>query len=103
MQQITILAILLIASKGAAGVTGSAFIVLSAILSSIGTIPVEGLVIILGIDRFMSEIRGLTNLIGNGVATIVIGKSCNQVNHQQLTAHLNQETFAEANNPETLV
>lgn len=90
-QQITILAILLIASKGAAGVTGSAFIVLAATLSSMRVIPVEGLIIILGIDRFMSEARGLTNLIGNGVATIIIGKWCGEVNHKQLISHLNKE------------
>lgn len=74
MQELTILAILLISSKGAAGVTGSGFITLAATLSAIPTIPVSGLVLILGIDRFMSEARALTNLIGNGVATIVVSK-----------------------------
>lgn len=83
-QEIILLLILLLASKGAAGVTGSGFIVLAATLSSFGHVPVEGLALILGIDRFMSEARALTNVIGNGVATVVIGKWCKQVNQQQL-------------------
>ena len=73
-QQLTLLAVLMLTSKGAAGVTGSGFIVLAATLSSVGTLPVAGLALILGIDRFMSEARALTNVIGNGVATLVIAK-----------------------------
>ena len=73
-QQITLLRVLLLTSKGAAGVTGSGFIVLAATLSAVGNVPVAGLALILGIDRFMSEARALTNLIGNGVATVVVGK-----------------------------
>jgi len=73
-QQLTIIAVLLLTSKGAAAVTGGGFIVLVATLSSMHTIPVEGVALLLGIDRFMSEARSLTNLIGNGVATIVIAK-----------------------------
>jgi aerobic C4-dicarboxylate transport protein len=73
-QQLTLLAVLLLTSKGAAGVTGSGFIVLAATLSSLGTLPVTGLALILGIDRFMSEARALTNVIGNGVATLVVAK-----------------------------
>ena len=65
---------LLLTSKGAAGVTGSGFIVLAATLSAVGHVPVAGLALILGIDRFMSEARALTNLIGNGVATLVVAK-----------------------------
>ena len=65
---------LLLTSKGAAGVTGSGFIVLAATLSSVGTVPVAGLALILGIDRFMSEARALTNVIGNGVATLVVAR-----------------------------
>ena len=64
----------MLTSKGAAGVTGSGFITLAATLSVIPTIPVAGLALIVGVDRFMSEIRALTNLVGNGVATIVISK-----------------------------
>lgn len=74
VQELTILAVLVVSSKGAAGVTGSGFITLAATLSAIPSIPVEGLVLILGIDRFMSEARAITNLIGNGVATIAIAK-----------------------------
>jgi aerobic C4-dicarboxylate transport protein len=73
-QQLTLLGVLLLTSKGAAGVTGSGFIVLAATLSSVGTLPVAGLTLILGIDRFMSEARALTNVIGNGVATLVVAK-----------------------------
>jgi aerobic C4-dicarboxylate transport protein len=74
MQQLALLAVLLLTSKGAAGVTGSGFIVLAATLSTVGTLPVAGLALILGIDRFMSEARSLTNVIGNGVATLVVAK-----------------------------
>jgi aerobic C4-dicarboxylate transport protein len=73
-QEITLLVVLLLTSKGAAGVTGSGFIVLAGTLSTVGHIPIEGLALILGIDRFMSEARAITNLIGNGVATIVVAK-----------------------------
>lgn len=66
--------VLLLTSKGAAGVTGSGFITLAATLSTVGTIPVTRIALLLGIDRFMSEARALTNLIGNGVATVVIAK-----------------------------
>ncbi|WP_394562052.1 dicarboxylate/amino acid:cation symporter [Aquipseudomonas alcaligenes] len=87
--QLTLLAVLLIASKGAAGVTGSGFIVLAATLSAVGHLPVAGLALILGIDRFMSEARALTNLIGNGVATIVVAKWCKQLDEDTLQRQLN--------------
>jgi aerobic C4-dicarboxylate transport protein len=74
-QQLTILGILMITSKGAAGVTGSGFIVLASTLSALQVVPVEGLALLLGVDRFMSEARAIVNLIGNGVATVVIAKS----------------------------
>jgi aerobic C4-dicarboxylate transport protein len=74
-QQLEIIGILMITSKGAAGVTGSGFIVLTSTLAAIKVIPVEGVAILLGVDRFMSEARAITNVIGNGVATIVIAKS----------------------------
>ena len=86
--QLTLLAVLLIASKGAAGVTGSGFIVLAATLSAVGHLPVAGLALILGIDRFMSEARALTNLIGNGVATLVVAKWCNQLDESTLQREL---------------
>jgi len=73
-QQITLLGILMITSKGAAGVTGSGFITLAATLAAFPMVPVEGIALLLGVDRFMSEARAITNLIGNGVATVVIAK-----------------------------
>lgn len=88
MDQLTLLAVLLIASKGAAGITGSGFIVLAATLSAVGTLPVAGLALILGIDRFMSEARALTNLIGNGVATLVVAKWCKQLDETTLQREL---------------
>src|SRR5215213_1210542 len=74
-QQLAVLGVLMITSKGAAGVTGSGFIVLASTLSAIRVVPVEGLALLLGVDRFMSEARAITNLIGNAVATVVISKS----------------------------
>jgi aerobic C4-dicarboxylate transport protein len=73
-QQLTLLAVLLLTSKGAAAVTGGGFITLAATLSVVGDVPVAGLALLLGIDRFMSECRAITNLIGNGVATMVVAK-----------------------------
>lgn len=87
-QQLTLLAVLLVTSKGAAGVTGSGFIVLAATLASVGSVPVAGIALILGIDRFMSEARALTNLIGNGVATLVVAKWCGELDAQQLQHEL---------------
>ena len=89
MQELTILGVLLLTSKGAAGVTGSGFITLAATLSTIPTIPVAGLALILGIDRFMSEARALTNIIGNGVATVVAAKWENELDEQKLHDLLN--------------
>jgi len=91
LQQLTLLAVLLLTSKGAAGITGSGFIVLAATLSAVGGVPVAGLALILGIDRFMSEARALTNLVGNGVATLVVAKWTGDLDMQQLDAALNPE------------
>lgn len=74
-QQLTIIGILLVTSKGAAGVTGSGFIVLTSTLTILKVIPLEGLALLIGVDRFMSEGRALTNMIGNTVATVIIAKS----------------------------
>ena len=101
-QEITLLAVLLLTSKGAAGITGSGFIVLAATLSAVGTVPVAGLALILGIDRFMSEARALTNLIGNGVATIVVAKWTDELDVDRMHAALNNETWAEAQEPEAV-
>jgi aerobic C4-dicarboxylate transport protein len=78
----------LLTSKGAAGVTGSGFITLAATLSAVPTIPVAGLALILGIDRFMSEARALTNLIGNGVATVVVSKWEGELDSSRLDGQL---------------
>ena len=88
-QELSLLGVLLLTSKGAAGVTGSGFITLAATLSVIPTIPVAGLALILGIDRFMSEARALTNLIGNGVATVVASGWENELDRKKLEAELN--------------
>lgn len=74
-QQLTLLGVLMLTSKGAAGVTGSGFIVLASTLAATHTVPVEGVALLLGVDRFMSEARAITNLIGNGVATLVVSRS----------------------------
>ncbi|TFW09227.1 dicarboxylate/amino acid:cation symporter [Oxalobacteraceae bacterium OM1] len=102
-QQLTLLAVLLVASKGAAGVTGSGFIVLAATLSAVGGVPVAGLALILGIDRFMSEARALTNLIGNGVATLVVAKWTGEVDMDRVRRHLDGETGEEADAPEEVL
>ena len=87
-QQLGLLAVLLLTSKGAAGVTGSGFIVLAATLSAVGHVPVAGVALILGIDRFMSEARSLTNLVGNGVATLVVARWCGQLDQETLRRRL---------------
>lgn len=102
-QQLTLLAVLLLTSKGAAGVTGSGFIVLAATLSAVGGVPVAGLALILGIDRFMSEARALTNLIGNGVATLVVAKWTGDLDVERMQRHLNNETDLEAEAPEQVL
>ncbi|CAG9172887.1 dicarboxylate/amino acid:cation symporter [Cupriavidus pampae] len=102
-QQITLLVVLLLTSKGAAGVTGSGFIVLAATLSAVGHVPVAGLALILGIDRFMSEARALTNLIGNGVATVVVAKWTGDLDMERLHRRLDAETDAEADEPEVVL
>ena len=88
MDQLGLLAVLLLTSKGAAAVTGGGFIVLAATLSATGTVPVAALALILGIDRFMSEARALTNLVGNGVATIVVAKWCKQLDEEKMREQL---------------
>lgn len=102
-QQLTLLAVLLLTSKGAAGVTGSGFIVLAATLSAVGHVPVAGLALILGIDRFMSEARALTNLVGNAVATVIVARWTGDVDMPRLQAHLDGETPEEADEPEAVL
>ena len=94
-QELGILAVLLLTSKGAAGVTGSGFIVLAATLATVGHIPVASIALILGVDRFMSEARALTNLIGNGVATLVVAKWEGALDTNKLHAELANPTGIE--------
>jgi len=89
-QQILLLLVAMISSKGAAGVTGAGFITLAATLAVVPDVPVAGMALILGIDRFMSECRALTNLVGNACATIVVARWENQLDKKQLDAVLNQ-------------
>ena len=103
VQELTLLGVLLLTSKGAAGVTGSGFIVLAATLSAVGEVPVAGLALILGIDRFMSEARALTNLIGNGVATVVVGRWCGEVDVGRMRRMLDREPAEEADAPEQVL
>jgi aerobic C4-dicarboxylate transport protein len=87
-QQLGLLAVLLLTSKGAAGVTGSGLVVLAASLQTVGHVPVLGVAVIVGIDRFMSEARALTNVIGNGVATLVVARWCNDLDRTKLSEQL---------------
>ncbi|WP_461485401.1 cation:dicarboxylate symporter family transporter, partial [Pedobacter sp.] len=82
-EQVTIMLVLMVTSKGAAGVTGSGFIVLASTLTALKIMPVEHIAILLGVDRFMSEARAITNMIGNGIAAIVIAKSENEFDEQK--------------------
>jgi len=103
VQTLTILGVLLLSSKGAAGVTGSGFITLAATFAAVPTIPVAGLALILGVDRFMSEARALTNLVGNGVATMVVSSWEHELDRNRMSRMLNKETEAEAEEPEAVL
>jgi aerobic C4-dicarboxylate transport protein len=83
-QVLSIVGILFITSKGAAGVTGSGFVVLASTLSAVKIIPVEGLALLLGVDRFMSEARAITNFIGNGVATIWLANNEKEFDREKM-------------------
>jgi aerobic C4-dicarboxylate transport protein len=102
-QQMGILAVLLLTSKGAAAVPGGGFVTLAATLSAIPTIPVAGLALIVGIDRFMSECRTITNLIGNGVGTVAIAGWDGALNRKRMARVLDGETAQEADHPEELL
>lgn len=93
-QQLTIVAVATLTSKGASGVQGASFIALVGTLSVVPSIPVAGMALILGIDRFMSMGRALTNMIGNGVATLVIGRWEGELPKDTLTLHLGQKTLS---------
>jgi aerobic C4-dicarboxylate transport protein len=102
-QQIGILGVLLLTSKGAAGVAGAGFVTLAATLSAIPVLPVAGLGLLLGIDPFMSRARSFTNLIGNTVGTIAIARWEGALDARRLNQVLNGETVAEADEPEGLL
>jgi len=95
-QQIQLLIVAMLTSKGASGVTGAGFITLAATLATLPSIPIESLAILVGIDRFMSECRALTNLVGNGVATVVIGRWEGEVSPDALQARLRGEIDVES-------
>ena len=95
-QQISIMAVLMVTSKGAAGVTGSGFIVLASTLTALKIMPVEHIAILLGVDRFMSEARAITNMIGNGIAAIVIAKSENEFDELKYQLAIQPEAIEKA-------
>jgi aerobic C4-dicarboxylate transport protein len=101
-QQLPMLGVLLLTSKGSAAVTGGGFITLAATLSTTGTVPVAGLTLLLGIDRFMSEARAITNLIGNGVATLVVARWEGALDMDRVRAVLAARTDAVSEEPEAL-
>jgi aerobic C4-dicarboxylate transport protein len=92
-QMLTIIGILMVTSKGAAGVTGSGFIVLASTLAAVNVIPVEGLALLLGVDRFMSEARAITNFIGNGVATVFLSNQEKAFNRNMMDAAFSKEAY----------
>jgi aerobic C4-dicarboxylate transport protein len=89
VQQITLLAVASLTGNGASGVTGAGFITLAATLAVVPSVPIAGLALILGIDRFMSEARAITNFIGNGVATIIVSRWEGELDHDMLARELN--------------
>ncbi len=98
--ELSLLAVLLVTSKGAAGVTGSGFITLAATLAATGSVPVAGLTLLLGVDRFMSEARSLTNFVGNAVATLVVARSEGALDLERARAALAGEARRQAPEPE---
>jgi len=96
-QQLTIIGVLMVTSKGAAGVTGSGFIVLASTLTALKVVPIESIAILLGVDRFMSEARAITNLIGNGVATVVVAKSEKEFDQDAYLGAINPKTADQVN------
>jgi len=95
-QELTLLAVAMLTSKGASGVTGAGFITLAATLAVVPTIPVAALAVLVGVDRFMSECRALTNLVGNGVATLVVARWDGDLDRDRLKAELDAGPVAPA-------
>ena len=101
-QQLSILMVAVISSKGAAGVTGAGFIILASTLSTVGTIPVAGMALILGIDRFMSECRAITSFVGNAVTAVVVAKSAGELDYAKFIRVINgHETDINSKNQNT--
>lgn len=94
-QQLSILMVAVISSKGAAGVTGAGFIILASTLSTVGTIPVAGMALILGIDRFMSECRAITSFIGNAVTAVVVAKSAGELDYDRFINVINNDSYSD--------
>ena len=92
-QMLTVISVLMVTSKGAAGVTGSGFVVLASTLAAVKTIPIEGLALLLGVDRFMSEARAITNFIGNGVATIFLANNEKEFDREKMKAAFANEVY----------
>jgi aerobic C4-dicarboxylate transport protein len=99
-QQILLLAVAMLSSKGAAGVTGAGFITLAATLSVVPTVPLAGMALILGVDRFMSECRSITNFIGNAVATVVVSRWHGALDVEKFNAAMNGKVTARGGKPE---
>ena len=102
-QQVGLLAVLMLTSKGAASVAGAGFVTLAATLSSTGALPVAGMALLLGVDRFMSESRAVTNLIGNAVAGAVIARWEGAVDNERMQSVLDNESDVEADEPEEVL
>jgi aerobic C4-dicarboxylate transport protein len=102
-EQLGLLAVLMLTSNGAAAVTGGGFVTLAATLAAVPTVPVAGLALIIGIDRFMSEARAITNLIGNGVGTVVIARLDGSLDRRRMARILDGETIEEAEHPEAVL
>ncbi|MDB4959575.1 MAG: C4-dicarboxylate transporter [Myxococcales bacterium] len=94
--QLELLGLAMLTSKGAAAVTGSGFVTVAATVEAFGTIPIPGLALILGIDRFMSEARALTNVVGNGVATLVVARWCGELDSERLARELGAQKQQES-------
>jgi len=102
-QELAVLLVAMLTSKGASGITGAGFITLASTLAVVPSVPVAGMALILGIDRFMSECRALTNIVGNGVATVVVAKWTGDLDTARMQRQLNGETDEAAQEPEELL
>jgi Na+/H+-dicarboxylate symporter len=102
-EQVQILGVMLLTSKGAAAVSGAAFVTLAASMASIHNLPISGLALLLGVDRILAEVRSVTNLIGNGVGTLFVAKWEGALDFNRLNRVLAGETTDEADTPEEVL